>query len=117
MGRSAGQQLHNLRSPAPAALEELVEPSNGLQESGLLGELDGSLGGIRTNSEAVLDVAVKGDLVWDGHILEDVFRLAALLRGEDLISLCCPVSIESNRRPQRQNTHQQQRWTEDQSKP
>lgn len=77
--------MADLRSPRPLALEEFIEPSDGLDKSTLLGELHRLLGCVGTNSEAVLNIAVERDLVWDGHALEDVFSLPSLLRWENLV--------------------------------
>jgi hypothetical protein len=75
----------DLRSPASLALEELVEPSDSLQEGRLLCELDRLLGDVSADSKAVLDIGVQRDLVWNLRVLEDVLRLPSLLSWEDLI--------------------------------
>lgn len=33
----------------------------------------------------MLHIAVEGDLVGDGHLLENVLRFASLLGGEDVV--------------------------------
>ena len=64
-------------------LEPVVEPRHVLKEGGLLGELGGALGDVATKGEAVLAVGVDGDLVGNGHLLEDVLGLPTLVEGED----------------------------------
>lgn len=74
-----------LCSPRPLALEELIKPSHSLQEGGLLRELDRRLADISSDGESMLHIAVEGDLVGDGHLLENVLRFASLLGGEDVV--------------------------------
>lgn len=68
------------------ALEELVEPLHGLQESSLLGELVVRLAGVRADGETVLDAGVEDHLVRDGaHLLEQLLGLVTLVFGEDVV--------------------------------
>jgi hypothetical protein len=82
-----------LRRALAVLLEELVEPLDGLEESGLLGELDLGLVEVAADSETVLDARVQDHLVGDGaHVLEDLLGLVTLLFGEDRVGLCEEVS-------------------------
>jgi hypothetical protein len=75
-----------LRRALAVLLEELVEPLDGLQESGLLGELDLGLAEVAADGETVLDAGVQDHLVRDGsHVLEDLLGLVTLLFGEDRV--------------------------------
>ena len=63
-----------------------------MEESLLFGELDGLLGEISTDSEAMLDMRVQIDLVGDVDLDEDFLGLVALLGREDLIMVYIRVS-------------------------
>lgn len=65
----------------------VVEPLDGLEESLLLGEPLRLVGQIAPDREAVNGAAVQVDLVGLAGLLEDLFRLVAQLRGEDLVGL------------------------------
>jgi hypothetical protein len=82
-----------LRRALAVLLEELVEPLDGLEESGLLGELDLGLAEVAADGETVLDARVQNHLVGNGaHILEDLLGLVTLVFGEDRVGLCEMVS-------------------------
>lgn len=68
-------------------LDVFVEPSDGLEESLLLCKLSGALSDVGADSEAMLDVGEEVDLVRDAHLLKDVFGLATLGSGEDVVGL------------------------------
>lgn len=63
----------------------MVEPVHSLAERLLLGELVVLVAQIRTNSEAVGDTAVQGDLPVLAGLDEDVLGLVAEFRCEDLV--------------------------------
>lgn len=63
----------------------LVEPRDGLEEGLLLGELLMPLGHVAADGESVLGTGVKGDLVGQAGLLEDLLGLVALVGGEDLV--------------------------------
>lgn len=77
-----------LSSPRSVSLEKLIKPRHSLQESSLLGKLHRLLTHIATDSKPVLDITVQRHLVWNGHFLEKILRLAPLFRGEDLVRFC-----------------------------
>lgn len=82
-----------LRRALAVLLEELVEPLDGLDESGLLGELDFGLVEVAADGETVLDAGVQNHLVRDGaHVFEDSLGLVTLVFGEDRVGLCDVVS-------------------------
>jgi hypothetical protein len=73
--------------PIDSMLKVLVEPSDGLKERLLLRKLRWLLREICTHSKSMFDIGEEVHLVWYVHLLEDVFRLATLLGGEDVVSL------------------------------
>jgi hypothetical protein len=71
------------------SLQPLVKPGTGLQEGTLfcvflLGDAE-----VAADGKAMLDAAVKIDLVWLLDFLEDDFSLVAFLGWEDLVGFCC----------------------------
>ena len=73
----------HLSTPQPC-IEEQIR----LYESHFLRELDNILRYVSSNSEAMLDTAIQGDLVWLTDFPKDVFRLMALGRWKYLIGFC-----------------------------
>jgi len=73
---------HRIRLQKP-----LVEPSDGLEEGLLLGELGDLLAEVAPDGETVLDAREQVDLVGLAGGLEDLLRLVALLDGEDGVGL------------------------------
>lgn len=65
----------------------LFEPLNGLQKGVLLGVLDFAVLGVSSHGETVLDARVQVDLVRHFELFQDIFGLATLLGGENLVGL------------------------------